>query len=95
MRTVSRSSGARSSMPSEARCSAPSSGSRAIFRERISGAKDGLHSDPAKNELAAAEASAERDIEFLKESERDAKDARRESQRIQSERQGRADAARR
>lgn len=63
-------------------------------RERITTGRDQVHSDAAGNDLAAAEAAAQEDIEFLEESESIALEAREESERLHDEHMNRATSAR-
>jgi len=63
-------------------------------RERIAGGRDQVHSDAAGSELAAAEEAAQRDIDFLAESEHKAEEARRNSVERHNDHAQRAGAAR-
>lgn len=63
-------------------------------REKIAGGRDQVSSDAAGGELAAAEDAAQRDIDFLAESEQNAEESRRESVERHNDHVQRAGAAR-
>jgi len=63
-------------------------------RERIAGGRDQVRSDAAGSELAAAEEAAQRDTDFLAESEQNAEEARGESVERHNDHVQRASAAR-
>jgi hypothetical protein len=62
--------------------------------EKISDASGQIHSESVGQELGRAREAAERDVEFLKEHEERAVEAREESQRVHEEHRDRGDAAR-
>ena len=61
--------------------------------DKIADGENRLHSDEAKNELEKAKMETQRDIEFLDEQEREAQEARQESERLHNEQRARIQAA--